>query len=76
MGESIRCEYYLPLNLVIDILSLRIALEFVRKFQLSPLYLAEDLPRDVEYHYLLLLGAFIIETATDEYDILIILYGD
>ena len=43
---------------------------------MSPFYLAEDLPRDVEDHYLLLLGALVIDTATDEYDVLIILDGD
>ena len=43
---------------------------------MSPLYLSQDLPRDVEDHYLLLLGALVIDTATDEDDVLVILDGD
>ena len=43
---------------------------------MSPLYLSQDLPRDVEDHYLLLLGALFIDTATDEDDVLVILDGD
>ena len=43
---------------------------------MSPLYFAEDLSRDVEYHYLLLLGALVIDTATDENDVLVILDSD
>ena len=43
---------------------------------MSPLYLAQDLPRDVEDHYVLLLGALFINTATDDDDILVILDCD
>ena len=43
---------------------------------MSPLNLAQDLPRDVEDNYLLLLGALVIDTTTDEDDILVILDGD